>query len=283
MNILMGFNSAYIEHAKVTIYSLALNCKEHIYLYLLYSNIKNKELRELKTFVKKKCHGELYPFLIDEKMFEIFSVKDHFSKETYYRIYAQYLLPEEVTRILWLDADIVIKDTISELYEKEFEGNCLIACENLGDNTEHINRLNLEGKYFNAGVLLMNLPAMREKMGVVEFGRKVVDNLSLFLWQDQDILNFIYKESVIFVDYKKYNFQVIPDFEIQEKELDNAKIVHYIGSQKPWQYFYLDTSQKYYHEYLKKIDKLQYLYLRTMKAGYGFLKRKRIKKNVKAN
>lgn len=245
MNILIAINSAYMQPAKVMLYSLAVHNLEELNVYLLYNNIKKEELRSLGDFISRRCHGELHPIEIDGTCFQRFSVGGHFSIETYYRIYAQYLLPQDMERILWLDADIIVKGAIAEFYEQDFLGNCLIVCENNSDvNEENIERLNLRhSRYFNAGVILMNPVEMRCRKERAGLESLISDNLPLFKWQDQDILNLVYQDCSLFAD-EKFNCQVGDGRENVKEKIANAVILHYVGAKKPWQYYYKDDVKK---------------------------------------
>ena len=279
MNILIAINSAYIDHAKVMLYSLARHNLGHLNIYLIYNTLKEAELTQLKAFIAKYCHGEFYPIKIDSKMFQKFSVRGHFSIETYYRIYAQYLLPETIERILWLDADIIVKDSLKVFYEAYFNGNCFIACENESEiNKENIKRLGIKcEKYFNAGVILMNLKAMRGWMKQEELEKKIDENLSLFIWQDQDILNFIYDGATLFED-GRFNCQVRGGQKNVEKKAENAAVLHYVGAQKPWLYYYRDGAREYYLSYLKYVNRKRFIQVQVCASLYRLLKGKQVDK-----
>ena len=63
-----------------------------------------------------------------------------FSIEIYYRVLAQFLLPQTVDRIMWLDADIVICGTISDFYHQDFEGALVTACPDVNCEDKEIIR-----------------------------------------------------------------------------------------------------------------------------------------------
>lgn len=276
MNILIAINSAYIEPAKVMLYSLAVHNLEHLSVYLLYSDIKKRELQKLGVFITKRCHGKLYPLVLDKHIFDKYPIRGHFSRETYYRIYAQYLLPENIERILWLDADIVVTNTLKEFYERDFEGNCLIACENISDaNEESVKRLKLKyNRYFNAGVILMNLGQMREEIKEEELGKLIDENISLFLWQDQDILNIVYQDSVLF-DKKRFNCQMGGGREYRLEEIENAAVLHYVGGRKPWNYYCMENEKQYYLPYMKRVSVVWYFKVMLFSKLYKIMKGKK--------
>ena len=93
-----------------------------------------------------------------------------FSIETYSRIIAQYVLPQNVERILWLDADMIICKNINDFYNVDFEGKAIVCAANLKQDTakyfEHKIHLGMKTTdvYFNAGVILFNIAKLRKNM-----------------------------------------------------------------------------------------------------------------------
>ena len=112
MNILMAINDKYSRPAKVMLTSLCLNntFEEH-HVYLLHSSLSQKVIDDLvESLAAYNC--EVVPVFVDNKLFENLPVSHHFSIETYYRFLMQTMVPENVDRILWLDADMVVKGSL---------------------------------------------------------------------------------------------------------------------------------------------------------------------------
>jgi lipopolysaccharide biosynthesis glycosyltransferase len=118
-------------------------------------------------------------------------------KATWYRIFLPELLPE-VERVLYLDADLIVVDSLAPLWAIDLEGSWVGAVTNVfQDNHKHRPaELGLAGShvYFNAGVLLMNLDEMRRDgrtAALLEFG---IENAPRLEWRDQDALNVVLGE-----------------------------------------------------------------------------------------
>lgn len=253
MNILIAVNEAYLEPAKTMLYSLACQQSEHLVVYLLQSSIRREKLDELSEFVRRKCHGELQVVQIDREMFADVPKTKWWTEETYYRLIAFELLPKNVERVLWLDADIIVKGNISELYYQSFDGGCIIACAE--DTKKNHQRLGLkdEHRYFNAGVILYDLQALRKKLSIqtvfdcIEKHRDHLDAL------DQDVLNLLFEGEVKYCDAAVYNnetlgFNVLNRAKMVELE-QTARIVHFIGSMKPWNYKGANWADRYWWKY----------------------------------
>ena len=67
--------------------------------------------------------------------------------------------PKTLDRILYLDVDIVVIQSLRELYNMDFESNLYIASSHVNERMTHLNakRLGLKEDvpYINTGVLLM--------------------------------------------------------------------------------------------------------------------------------
>ncbi len=113
-------------------------------------------------------------------------------KATWYRLFLPELLPD-IDRVLHLDADLIAVDTLLPLWETDLGDHYLAAVTNVFMD-HHLHRpaqLGLEGPetYFNAGVLLMNLAALRadgQSDEMLDYARQNADRLE---WRDQDTLN----------------------------------------------------------------------------------------------
>ena len=80
------------------------------------------------------------------------------------------LLPGNLDRILDLDGDTVVINPLEELYYMDFADHVLLACTHIRKFLNKINQYRLgteeEFPYINSGVMLMNLPALRQKLDV---------------------------------------------------------------------------------------------------------------------
>jgi lipopolysaccharide biosynthesis glycosyltransferase len=115
-------------------------------------------------------------------------------KATWYRIFLPELRPE-LDRILYLDSDLLVLDSVVELFDSELLGNRVAAVTNVFQ-PNHLHRpaelgLAHPHDYFNAGVLLMDLERMRQgdcTSALISYGRR---NAGRIDWRDQDVLNVV--------------------------------------------------------------------------------------------
>lgn len=238
MNIIIAINEAYIEPAKTMLFSLGYHHQESFTVYLLYSRISEEKLHELSAWLHTQCHAELVPIYISSEIFAYAPKEKWWTEETYYRLLAFKLLPGSVHRALWLDADIVVNGNLDDFYNLEFHDDYAVVCKgcnqtlktNLGLPEKHI--------YFNAGVILFNLEAMRSEFSVEDVFSVIEKHENQLKALDQDILNIMFCNKVIYANEKIYNhetfgFHVIPQEEMKVLRND-AKIIHFTGPIKPW-------------------------------------------------
>jgi lipopolysaccharide biosynthesis glycosyltransferase len=159
----------------------------------------------------------------------------------------------EVSRILYLDADLVVLGDLAELYDTDLNQQPLAAVR-AGRSPRHWLQLPaLTGPprarisaYFNAGVLLVDLAAWREQ----RLSRRAVEfyeQHAAMCWSlDQDVLNVLFENRWTALD-PKWNklIQHHPDDPFGLEKMDYLAttdgILHFGGRVKPWHEEYPQT------------------------------------------
>lgn len=118
-------------------------------------------------------------------------------KATWYRVFLPELLPG-IDRVLYLDSDAIVLDSVAPLWELDLSGHWVGAVTNVLQH-DHLHRpaeLGLAGPhvYFNAGVLLMNLDEMRRDSCTDALLAYAVEHAEWLAWQDQDAINVVLGE-----------------------------------------------------------------------------------------
>lgn len=114
-------------------------------------------------------------------------------KATWYRIFLPDLLPN-IGRILYLDGDLLALESLEKLWRTDLDGHTAAAVVNVLPRhyAERLLDAGLDpSRYFNAGVMLMNLEAMRSEgssAALLRYGHERADRLVL---RDQDALNAV--------------------------------------------------------------------------------------------
>jgi lipopolysaccharide biosynthesis glycosyltransferase len=115
-------------------------------------------------------------------------------KATWYRTFLPELL-SDVPRVLYLDADVLVLDSVAPLWEMDMTSAPVAAVTNVlrPESIDRPSPLDIPSSqsYFNAGVMLMNLDLMRREetsRAVLDYGRAHADEL---VWRDQDAFNVV--------------------------------------------------------------------------------------------
>ncbi len=264
VNILVTVDSNYILPLKVMLKSLFLNnAEDEFTIYLIYSRIKEDELADLNTYIKQ--HGrQLKAIKIADDYFEDAPTLMHYTKEMYYRLLAFKFLPEELDKILYLDPDILVINKIDGLYHLDLEDYLFAAAYHNKISVREINRFRLSpyeiDKYYNSGVLLMNLKLQRNLMNENEIFDFVRKHKSKLIMPDQDILNALYSKKIKSIDEILYNYDArfynyYKILSSGEYDMDyviyHTVILHFCGKKKPWQKKYSGKFHSLYKHYEK--------------------------------
>lgn len=159
--------------------------------------------------------------------------RDYYSKSTYYRLFIPEMFPE-LDKALYLDSDLVVRGNIAELYDTPLGDNLVGAVpDGFVSTVEQLRRyvcrrLDLDSaeQYFNAGVLLMNLKAMRA-FRFQEVFLELLEAVTFQVAQDQDYLNAICRGRVT---YLSDTWNAMPN----GAPVREPKLVHYNVDCKPW-------------------------------------------------
>ncbi len=269
-NYLYCFDENYNKQALCSINSLIKNSKEEIRIFIIHKNPESFD--DYKILIKNKYilkSLEIYKF--DKKNTDFPNVEEaHVSEATYYRFFANEYLPEDIEEVFYLDADIICNNDPSNYYN-----NCLSEL-NLSKHTiavktewkdnftvdgyhDEFYRLNLTNKkYFNAGVMFINLNRWREfnvQDKLVKEQKKLKGKI--LLW-DQDVLNSYFDGQYVELDeYLNYNLDIFVSSKVKntfikevDKEITKRIIfIHYSGKSKPWSVKgAIHPSSKFYHD-----------------------------------
>ncbi len=282
INILMSVNKKFLEHVEELIFSLLHYSSRPLNIYLMYikDELKEEDLENIKIFVNNIGNGKIIPILFDAKNLEGMPITDNegdfFGMEAYSRLFCAYTVPEEVEKILYLDADMICTGDIAELYDLELDEKTWIACEDGGIQEKDLIRLNLplDYKYINSGMLLIDIKKIRENYAEKDMVKMIRENQEVLVYPDQDFINKMFRKDIKIVD-NKYNLIAKGT---RYKDLKSKPlIIHYAGSTKPWHddvsRFEIEYIEPYYEamrlQGKDKKTKLEQLLENHTKHGYN--------------
>lgn len=163
----------------------------------------------------------------------------------YYRIFLEKLLPESLSRVLYLDGDIVCLGKLQALTEKAFKDAIVMVVKDKPVTAEKQEQKFHLTDYFNSGMLYINLEQWKkqkvaEQLLDVFFQRKAELN-----HVDQDALNIVLEGHKRLLD-ERFNF--IPGDDPIEDVPAGTLFLHFAGT-KPWYYWLEFPLQRYFNQY----------------------------------
>lgn len=153
-----------------------------------------------------------------------------FPVSAYIRLFASYFVDKRVEKIIYLDADMLLLEDISVLWNIHLQGHVLAAAV---DRTEKVGNpwggiknykelgLNPESKYFNSGLLVIDLPMWR----TLDLTNKVLEcvnhNKAYAAFPDQYGLNVVLADKWLELDPR---WNCVPMSTVEKPFL-----IHFIG------------------------------------------------------
>lgn len=214
--------------------------------------VSEENKRRLKQVANQK--GDFIEFHeIDSAEFECIKNRTHgFTIGTMFRCMLPDLLPD-LSKIVYLDADIFVNTDIKELWEFDINDYCLAAVVDEGVIKFHIPNILYKypeidrNQYFNAGVLCMNLRKIKQRGNLKDLVVKFLVNNPEATYPDQDALNVLFHNNILYLD-SSWNQFVYSHREDNKDNLDNA-VFHYVGKNS----LILYSQSKIDMEYFKTI------------------------------
>jgi lipopolysaccharide biosynthesis glycosyltransferase len=185
-------------------------------------------------------------------------VRAHYSIDNYTRLWVADFFPERVSKVLYLDSDMIVAGDIGALWRTELGENILGAVTIPGSTRCTAFGIPERYGYFNSGVLLINLAAWRAERVFPRLIDYIDRNADRIVDADQDVLNaclydrrlelpYIYNAiSPFFFDYHPMGMSGAAIAEVRA----HARILHFNGASKPWNYLCRHPRRADYWRYL---------------------------------
>ena len=270
--IFFTIDDAFAPFASVAIKSLLDNASQNYFYHIHIVNNGLSEENITKILELETSYSKIMFNNMDERLKAITDKKgtrlreDYFSLAIFFRIF----IPDcfkEYDKALYIDADTIILDDISKLYNIDlgdnYIGGCTeTSCLGMDDITNYFtNGVGVNYKeYMNSGMLVFDMKALREHHFAEKF---------LYLFKkynfgnvdpDQSYINAILKNKKLLID-NRWNATVSKD----NKLIDNPRIIHFNLFKKPWHYDNV-AGEKYFWEYAKKTP--YYEEIKSIKDNY---------------
>ena len=257
IEVLCASDERYLPHAATMLCSL-LEHNSVFRVHYFYSSASSGELAKLKSLVAN--HGsELVCYEVIPETFKELRVDKWASAAVYYRLLATRLLPADLDKVLYLDSDIVVRHSLSDLWNTDLSNHALAAIPDYWQDAKSLEVVPVGEKLFNSGVLLINLRTWRQSNIPEKAITFIRENPEKVQFWDQEALNAVLAHQWIELPVY-WNAQgdrhwmpgsgpgTAPD----------PAIVHFINVDKPWHWSNEHRFKSEYHKYRLKTPWSQY-------------------------
>ena len=234
-------------------------------VFVLHSDLEESIQRAMERDFQERVTFHFLP--VPEELFADFPETARYPRQIYYRLAAPLLLPRELDRILYLDVDVVVINSLRPFYEVDFESSYFVGCTHTREFLTKLNQARLQSDkavaYINTGVLLMNLNVLRQVIRLEEISAYVREHEKALILPDQDILTALYGDKIKLADSLLYNLsdRVLNFYNgshpKEKRDVNwvrrNTAIIHYCGRNKPWNEGYTGTLGVFYRELMDSV------------------------------
>lgn len=197
LNIVYSCSDTYAYITGVSITSLLENNQnENFRIFIINNNISPTNIEKLLLLAKKyKTEMIFIPFFDIEKNINFDIHFRRWNKSTFGRLFMASLLPMDVDWALNIDCDTIVLGSIRELfnYKRDDITFCGVS-ECINFRYKRNIHKDEQSKYFNGGLVLLNLKNVREKGYEQQFADYIEKNGECLQYLDQDVINAVIPE-----------------------------------------------------------------------------------------
>lgn len=301
--IVCATDDAYIMPLAVTLYSAAENLRagRSLRVFLLDGGVSDQNKMKLKeSLVDLPISYQWIQF--DDSVLKQFQVSHHVSHTAYFRLLLADVLPENCEKVIYLDCDLLIKGDLQELWEMPMQGNALLAVQDVAcpyvdcrigiKNFRRSNpylatfqpipnyrelKIDPKAKYFNSGVLVIDLNQWRDLGLSAEFLQCLSENEEHIWCWDQYALNVVlagrwqslplcWNSGSHVYEYPSERHSPVDETEF-EQMINDPKVVHFTTEWKPW-HFGIDHAFR--QDFFAVLDRTQWKDWRPIRPRFNW-------------
>lgn len=245
-NILLCSDKNVIRGLGVTIISVLENMTMPCAIHIAFNGVLPEEEEARLVQIAQKYDVPFCVYWIDDSAIQHLNSNSFITITTYYRLLMPYIMKDfNIEKCLYLDTDILCAKDIANWYKQSLNDVIAVVTKDatsqpgLREN-ETCHKLGMKGlKYFNAGILLINI----DEYVTHDIGSKAIELCSAqkFGEMDQDVLNILLEGHVLFDESYAYNCGMSVRNSEVPKEIC---LIHFTGAKKPWKLCTSEFSEK---------------------------------------
>lgn len=193
LNILFSSDNHYAQHLGAAMQSLLQNNQDFtvIRLYIIENEISASSKKKLCAISEKFLNAQIIWISFDAWKSRLqLNMTWSISMSAYARLFVADMVPADIDRILYLDCDIIVCDSLQRLWTTDLRGCALGAVQDtIGNTTKAAVGLAPEEQYFNSGMLLIELAKWREQNIGAKCLSFIQERNGSVVHHDQGVLN----------------------------------------------------------------------------------------------
>ena len=197
MDVVYASSDLYSELAGISIVSLFENnqTEQEISVFIIDSGISAENKKKLKSVASR--YSRSIVFLPGKDIESLAGTKINVnghstvkSLSTYYRLLLPSIIPETVDRIIYLDCDTIVNDSLHELMELDMQGAFAMGADDCrGKLYRDEIGIPRDSIYINNGFLLIDLKAWRDNNIERDFIDFIHSHAGVVTYDDEGVLN----------------------------------------------------------------------------------------------
>jgi len=283
VNIACSINRDYIHPMCVMLNSLSVNTSYKVKVHVLHTELRQNDEEYIQQVFKYNEKIDFSFYRVNTGLFSnMTNLRDGLSIETFFRLLLPLEIPDNIDKVLYIDADVVVNDDVFKVYNTDIDDYFLAGVVDVYEPFLDTIKFQSITDYFNAGVLLINLKKWREENFLTQCIEYTNEYPERIIMEDQDILN-----GTLQGEWKrlplKWNvtrnliFNTDPYYKyISKKEVDDAiqfpSLIHYTSNFKPWKLIDNHPYKDKYHLHLRELG----IPIEDKSVEWSLIKQKRI-------
>lgn len=273
--VVMICDTNYVVPTCVTLTSLKLNKKveTNYHIHILTDNLKKED----KKYLYMLDSDDFEISIIEGNMENLKDLHTKTSKNNYCvateAALLKFEIPQLVTnydKVIYLDGDIICRKDLTGLYITKLTTQYAAVVMDSGKLYSNRELVQNSPKYFNSGVMLLNLKKMREDNiteKLIETKKKMQDRSLM----DQNVLNVVFGMNTKLLPIK-YNFLYInllraeknkyftmqelnemygTDYESLDMIRKDSYIIHFSSKDKPWKFYDVRLADEWFDYFMQ--------------------------------
>jgi lipopolysaccharide biosynthesis glycosyltransferase len=243
IHVALTFDDPYWAPAFATMRSICLTThrRRDLVFHLCHRTLKPEHLADFAKIADEFGSHLLYYDIDTIPLFASVAARAPYNHRLSNIVYARLLfaeiMPPEVTRLVYIDCDMMVRGAIEDIAEIDLLGNAIAAVPDPHglhiamdrDIRKKRDLFDPADDYFNAGLIVIDMAAWRDADILHRLEAAMADGTMARLYYDQDLLNLIFARRWLKLD-QMWNF--VDPRPIHQAL--NPRLLHYTGAGKPW-------------------------------------------------